>query len=676
MDSLEKLQRDLGEFTARALQKALQELGHLAVSGGHLAKRLALSLEQEWPEAIAWVVVASGPAWLLHLLVVRRPRCSAAGVLAWSGWLGLQVYAKGPTVLEATRDRGIAAVQATREVVQKSVVMVQAWIVVFLPFVSDVWRHASSTWRLLSFRARVALVGGPVTIFLLAMAYRRVARAFRERRAAMERVVKAVAFHGSFALVCYPLWRMAGFLSPNWLYFTLRHLLSTVPVLASLAALGWRPDCGLAFSFRHQLALEAPQLALEQPNGHRTGRRNSRRSAAAAASAPAEAAPLAPAADAATAPASPDMQRLWLSYWATWPALVALEQGLPWLVELLDLPEVAETQLKLRRGGVVLLLWLQVWQGSHLHLAFLRWLVSRLRVLEVLMQLLGQRGLQLLQLLRGGVPAPGAANLWAMWQFSRRSWVLIAAGGLAGLLSLLCVVVAFSRALSFFTRGLMVSLWVFAAFDAAETLEHGGDAMLARKLAFWPAALLWTTFTSLMSDVPVVGSLLRLLDPMVFALLMVASETILRRVVQPLLDLGTRLSARLLLVFTWRAFRVTRALAPAALTRRLTGAARQPLALPGPERSPAPAASPAASPAAAAAAAAAAPATPGPAPATSPNMGSRRSSHASVAASAASSNGANRAAASAAPVTPMTTTPRGSVATPSPEVRRRKKKGR
>ena len=183
------------------------------------------------------------------------------------------------------------------------------------------------------------------------------------------------------------------------------------------------------------------------------------------------------------------------------------------------------------------------------------------------------------------------------------------------------------------------------------------------------------------------------------------------------------------LVFTWRAFRVTRALAPAALTRRwivlgalwsnaqtcvclewsaflscvqmsfavarrLTGAARlglcelpirsgqgvvdcarQPLALPGPERSPAPAASPAASPAAAAAAAAA-PATPGPAPATSPNMGSRRSSHASVAASAASSNGANGAAASAAPVTPMTTTPRGSVATPSPEVRRRKKKGR
>lgn len=97
----------------------------------------------------------------------------------------------------------------------------------------------------------------------------------------------------------------------------------------------------------------------------------------------------------------------------------------------------------------------------------------------------------------------------------------------------------FYRLVSVTNRALTALIWVFAAMDTADTLAaDAGEILLARKLAFWAVAMLWSALVQL----PFVGVGLRLFTPVVFALLMVASETILRRVVQPLLE---RLTARL-----------------------------------------------------------------------------------------------------------------------------------
>eukprot|EP00434_Breviolum_minutum_P025863 symbB.v1.2.022866.t1/scaffold2036.1/size91645/4 len=137
--------------------------------------------------------------------------------------------------------RGLTAMKATREVVQKSVVAVEAWIVVFLPFVADMWRKGRALWHVLSFRTKVVLVAGPVGLYLFCLAVKRLLDAFHRNRAAMKRTLWAVLFHGSFLLACPVLWYVSGCISPKWQHLCLKHFLTTVPTLGSLFALGWRP---------------------------------------------------------------------------------------------------------------------------------------------------------------------------------------------------------------------------------------------------------------------------------------------------------------------------------------------------------------------------------------------------------------------------------------------------
>lgn len=187
-------------------------------------------------------------------------------------------------------------------------------------------------------------------------------------------------------------------------------------------------------------------------------------------------------------------------------------------------------------------LWLLVWKGSRIQLAVLRCTLGRCRLLEILPGLLGVHGLQILNMLRGGsegVPVPSTANMFLAFQsIFRRGWRILAAGAAASVM-LVASVVLFYRLVSVTNRALTALIWVFAAMDTADTLAaDAGEILLARKLAFWAVAMLWSALVQL----PFVGVGLRLFTPVVFALLMVASETILRRVVQPLLE---RLTARL-----------------------------------------------------------------------------------------------------------------------------------
>lgn len=255
--------------------------------------------------------------------------------------------------------------------------------------------------------------------------------------------------------------------------------------------------------------------------------------------------------------------RFWLSYWAAWPLLVSAEQGLPYLLELLDVPEVDVAQAHLRRGLLIFVIWLQLWQGSRLQLALLRHVLGRMP--DTWPSMGNLPVMHYLQVLRSGVTTP-SFNLLSMLQamFQQR-WRLLAAG-VAGAILLALMVIAFYTAVSFANRVLVMLLWVFAACDSADTLAHGHESMLARKLAFWSVAMLWTW----LSQLPVVGTVLRLFTPIVFALLMAAGETILKRVVQPGLDLAMKPLLRVLLYLARRMKRAARVVcSPLRLARLL-----------------------------------------------------------------------------------------------------------
>ncbi|CAE7193001.1 unnamed protein product [Symbiodinium necroappetens] len=499
-----------------------------------LAKDLLSLLEEEWPEVIAWLVVGSGPAWVLYVVVVRRPRSSAAAAVAWATWLAVQVSTQGFGALDVTRKRALVALQATHEVAQKSVVMVEAWIIVFLPFVADLWRHSRSAWNALSLPARLVLVGVPVGLYLTALVVGRIIRACRRRKEGLRKAIKSVLFHGSFVMACPLLWFSTGRVSIWWLNVLLTHVLTTVPTMGSLVALGWQPlfDRG---------AGTASATAIEDVQGHPAlpwralGEANSMGTLEAASTAmrPRRRSHRRGAVDtpAARPVASPSSLRLWLSYWASWPLLQLLEQGLPSLLELqvLGVKQVAEVQSQLRRALIVYVLWLLVWKGSRIQLAVLRCTLRRCRLLEILPGLLGVHGLQILNMLRGGsegVPVPSTANMFLAFQsIFRRGWRILAAGAAASVM-LVASVVLFYRLVSVTNRALTALIWVFAAMDTADTLAaDAGEILLARKLAFWAVAMLWSALVQL----PFVGVGLRLFTPVVFALLMVASETILRR---------------------------------------------------------------------------------------------------------------------------------------------------
>jgi len=529
-----------------------------------VAKEVLSLLEEEWPEVIAWLVVGSGPAWVLYVVVVRRPRSSAAAAVAWVTWLAVQVSTQGSGALDVTRKRALVALQATHEVAQKSVVMVEAWIIVFLPFVADLWRHSRSAWNALSLPARLVLVGVPVGLYLTALVVRRIIRACRRRKEGLRQAVKSVLFHGSFVLACPLLWFSTGRVSIWWLNVLLTNVLTTVPTLGSLVALGWQPLFDPGAGTSSATAIEdvqghpaLPWRALGDTSsmgtveaastGMRPRRRSHRR---AAVDMP------------AARPAQPSSLRLWLSYWASWPLLQLLEQGLPALLELqvLGVKQVPELQSQLRRVLIVYVLWLLVWKGSRVQLAVLRFTLGRCRLLEILPGLLGVHGLQILSMLRGGtegMAVPSTANMFLAFQsIFRRGWRMLAAAT-AALALLVASVVLFYRLVSVTNRALTALIWIFAAMDTADTLAaDAGEILLARKLAFWAVAMLWSALVQL----PFVGVGLRLFTPVVFALLMVASETILRRVVQPLLELLTARLRRLLSLVGRRIFGMTTAL--------------------------------------------------------------------------------------------------------------------
>lgn len=524
------------EHTSEALAARGCEL---ALDLARRAWQLALYVEKDLPDVLVWILILTSAISLVRLFFRRLgPRVCLAAALTWMTWLGLQVWQDGASAWQSMLERGQLALKATQRFAQDGLVMVQAWLYFFLPFLKDLCRHLALLWGSLSPRSRRVLIGSGFAGYVLLVAVSRLVTAFRKRQRAMRRALGIVVFHSSFLLLGPVIWQLAGMLPEPWLPGVLEQLLTTVPTFCSLLALGWRPLAKPMVSVHTKNGEEADAAGNTPLRGARFSRLTSmfsRRGADVLANARADASKNTPS---QTLEGSSEAQRLWLAYWATWPLLVALE---PLLLLALRLPalelEVETVQVDLRRGLVVFVLWLQLWHGSRLMQGMLRWLFANSPLTDVLLCLGGEPLAWLKALLRGGLKnTPGGMmnSLWLIQVIWRRRWLLWISAALATFLFLLAAYL-FHRTLRFLNDLTTVALWLLAAVDSAEALTQREPAY-ERKLAFWILARLWTAATCL----PMVGEILRLFTAPAFAVFLAApGEILLRRVMIPLLTLAS-----------------------------------------------------------------------------------------------------------------------------------------
>eukprot|EP00931_Biecheleriopsis_adriatica_P026885 TRINITY_DN16278_c0_g1_i1.p1 TRINITY_DN16278_c0_g1~~TRINITY_DN16278_c0_g1_i1.p1 ORF type:complete len:710 (+),score=126.61 TRINITY_DN16278_c0_g1_i1:49-2178(+) len=492
---------------------------------------------EAWQDALGWLLVLASFLWLLHFVLGRHPRICGAAVLAWLAWLGLEVLQKGTSVLQATIQRGQVALEATQDFMLHSRVMVQAWLLVFLPFLSDICRYASKLWSSLSAQQRLVIVCSVVFVYVVASIVSRIAawrRNRRARRSAMGTgssagaVLRMVLFHLSFPVAAYFAWRLTGRMPAQWLCISLELLLRVVPTIGSLLALGWQP---LASASSHKVVHKDQSTSRPPAQVSWTSRLWRRNSAAKN-----------PQPQQPFLQGSPELQRRWLTFWAIWPLLVLLLELSHMDPRHFD--KVRALQVNMQRGLVVFMLWLQLWGGSkHLMalLGRLRWLCTRLATpTQEVGQL--QQGQQLLNsagaVLQGGMGIAGP-SLMTSWRLldrinSTKRWVWGLAAATILILSGV-LVYFFYRAYILAQRILTAALWCFVAYDTSTTLALSGNELLASKLAFWVLAMLWQGLMLL----PVVGSFLRLFSLVAHVAFYVSAEIILRKVALPLLTLAT-----------------------------------------------------------------------------------------------------------------------------------------
>lgn len=461
--------------------------------------RVAPPLERI-PDLAAWLVCAALALWLIRFVVFWRPRSCVLGIGAWLSWLTWQAaFVNGYRALELAYERGLRAVEATDLFSQHLLALVKAWIHFFLPFMSDVWWSAVSLYRKMTLRQRLILCA----ISLVTYALLEAARLFRRH----SRFVMHLFFHASFLVGGPLLWYGCGRLPPEWLPWCLAHTITTIPTLFSLVTISCAPPQPVD-----------PELSPRSPTSARS-----------------------------RVPAFPttntELHRLWLSYWACWPALAVFEAGVSGVVPRLTFQNTSTVwlQAELQRALLTFCVWLQFWQGSRLLQYTMQALLFNTSILEYILGFFGARGMQALSLLRGGMSASGVSPMGTFrvvrWltMLSKRLWILcLAAVFIAAVV--FALVRVFYKAFAVVSSVATLMLWLCAASDSADTLTRYAEEIYSKKLCFWVLAMLWEAITTL----PYVGVLLRLFTPFAFSVWLLAGEMVMRRLCLPVLGLLRR----------------------------------------------------------------------------------------------------------------------------------------
>lgn len=446
------------------------------------------------PDIVATLVCGLVGIHIIRVLVYWRPRLCLASFLSWALWLGWNAAFEGYEVLEATHRRWLHASEVTERFAQNLVELVKSWTDFFLPFLSDVSRWLMSVVRTLSLRQRMLAVFGVLSLYSLVEGFRFV-RSHRQK-------VMWVLFHASFLLGGPVIWYVSGFVSSDWLEWTLWHMVSTVPTLASMNVLSCTPD--EYQTVRKGLFSRQPVFELEKQKEREQKRTESLQS-----------------------------QRSWLSFWVCWPILALLQAGLNIVPRALAFRENSgQIQFELRRATLTAVVWLQWWEGSKLLQFSLETLLSQSAVLDVAGYFGAKAWCLSCAVGMRGAKATGSSS-WRMMQMLQRMakqfWLIIIVS-VIGTLVVALLVWLFYSAVSVMSAAATLLVWCFAAADSADTLTRHVEDFYAKKLSFWVLAMLWEALASM----PYFGIVLRLFTPVAFSVWLVAGETVLRRVCLPI----------------------------------------------------------------------------------------------------------------------------------------------
>lgn len=440
------------------------------------------------PDVAAWLVCLGLAVSLVRFVVFRRPRLCALSALAWLGWLSWQaIFVSGIQALHSAKRRGLAAIEATDHFAQHLLALVKAWTDFFLPFMMDVFRWCLKLYKKMTMRQRLLVLFVAISGFTIYEAY----RMFRRHKL----LIMHVLFHLSFLVGGPLLWYSSGLLPPHVLVLVVTHLITTIPAFFSLLVISNADDAGKGSAPSRSRQSRYEQSVIPTTNVK--------------------------------------MHRLWLSYWACWPALAVFEAGVGAVPKLVQAGNSDSLQIELQRALLTFVVWLQFWQGSRMLHYTVQSMLFNTSFLEYIARFFGARGLWLLSILRGGLwagvsPTNGFRVFGMLKAISSRLW--LACVGLAILVGVVFLLVTlFYRALSVVSSVATMLLWLCAASDSADTLTNHAEDFYTKKLSFWVLAMIWEACTKL----PYVGVILRLFTPFAFSLWILAGEAVLRRLILP-----------------------------------------------------------------------------------------------------------------------------------------------
>ena len=431
--------------------------------------------------------------------------------------------------------RGYEVYTATQAFWRASLELVIAWVVFVAPFLADIFWLGLEVWSFLSLERKIQLVGLCLFGYTLLQAYRTAMRKLEEGKRAVGQhlssgrmrirqqkdVVVHMVWQGSFLGVAAALWYASAILRPDQLLLCVWFAMSIFP--ATLSVRCYR---------RHKIADVALSAALVdaglQAGGDDDGDFDDSSSGEEGGSTAAQ--------RRATAAADPHVReatarhkhachesKLWLSYWACWPALEVVD----WLI----LQRYAMVAPDISRAALVLLVWLQLWEGSRylrrgLRSAFRAGYRRATAILPA--QLFSLRAaLRLRPGLAASTRMFGRAQALATWAAANKGFAV-------GVLS---VVLLFVYRLLSFVGSLLTLLIIWgAAADTARVVSQNIKPIFSQRLAFW----VLSQILQLLCTAPVVGGFLALWQPLLLAGFLVTGEPLLQMVLSQLISAGNR----------------------------------------------------------------------------------------------------------------------------------------